>query len=127
MSAPSIGGSRGIVDHFHPFRSMLTTRTKGNTIREERYGHGSVGQNSVISFDEASYFAEQPPAYSIANDISRYHYSTKHEGATIFHEHDRRIGLDPNLGTTPTPGPGNYKTWSSTPLRSVSNLSGGRK
>lgn len=126
VSAPSIGGSRGIVDHFHPFRSMLSTRTPGNAHREGGFGGaGSVSQNSVVSFDEeASYFAEQPPAYSISNDISRYHSSNKHEGMTIFHEHDRRIALDPKLRTTPTPGPGNYKTWSSNPLRSISHHAG---
>lgn len=124
VSAPSIGGSRGIVDHFHPFKSMLTTRTPGNAHREGEYGAGSVGQNSVVSFDEGSYFADQPPAYSISCDISRHHHSTKHEGATIFHEHDRRIALDPKNRTTPTPGPGQYKTWNSTPLRSISHHAG---
>lgn len=125
VSAPSIGGSRGIADHFHPFKSMLSTRTPGNANRQGGFGGaGSVGQNSMVSFEDASYFAEQAPAYSIANDISRYHHSNKHEGTTIFHEHDRRIALDPNLRSTITPGPGKYKTWSNNPLRSVSHHAG---
>jgi hypothetical protein len=129
---PALGGSRGIVDHFHPFRSMLSTRTPGNKSGGGggggggRFGGGSVGQNSVISYDDGggSYYANQPAAYSISNDIDRYHQSNKREGMTIFHEHDRRIALDPNNRTTPTPGPGEYKVWNANPLRTMNNMSG---
>ena len=128
-STPALGGSRGIVDHFHPFRSMLSTRTPGNTSMaggKSTKRFGPVGPGSVISFDESSseYCAVQAPAYSIANDISRYHHQNKQEGTTIFHEHDRRLGLDPKNRTTPTPGPGKYKTWSETFLRRISHNQG---
>lgn len=125
---PALGGSRGIVDHFHPFKSMLSTRTPGNASNPmSKKSMSPVGPGSVVSFDDASseaYYAVQAPAYSIANDTSRYHHQDKHEGTTIFHEHDRRLALDPKNRTTPTPGPGKYKTWSDTPLRRVNHLSG---
>jgi hypothetical protein len=128
IPSPALGGSRGIVDHFHPFKSMLSTRTPGNTNSlSTKMSSGPVGPGSVVSFDDASseaYFAVQAPAYSIATDVTRYHHQNKHEGTTIFHEHDRRLALDPKNRTTPTPGPGKYKTWSDTPLRRVSHHSG---
>ena len=123
IPGPSLGGSKGMVDHFHPFRSLLTTRTPGKSSSSKkggsyRGGGGSVAGNSVVTWDEPSlamgslggggmsatdsYYAQAEPSYSIANDITRDTH--KKEGASIFHEHDRRMAIDPHQRTTPTPG-----------------------
>ena len=60
VSAPSIGGSRGL----GPSSVWSADPERKGTIIEERYGHGSVGQNSVISFDEASYYRTTSIFYS---------------------------------------------------------------
>lgn len=126
VPGPALGGSRGMVDHFHPFRSLLsmpTPQDKGSKSRgngkskgnNRGYGMGSVdGGESFVTFEDSgynhngdSYGQEQgqrqlQPYYSIANDITRDTY--KKEGATIFHEHDRRMGIDPYQRRFPTPG-----------------------
>ncbi len=98
VPGPLIGGSRGIVDHFHPFRSLLSLGSPGKSAKNAQ-GFGE----SQITFEDSDYtFGKAAPVYSIANDISRDTY--KKEGATIFHEHDRRMAIDPNQRRGPTPG-----------------------
>ena len=131
VPGPLLGGSRGIVDHFHPFRSLLSIKTpsKGGGGGKGLYGGGSISGNSMVTWEDSaygtntgdSYFAQNQPVYTISNDISRN--VRKKEGCTIFHEHDRRIAIDPNTRTTPTPG--SYLNHESL-LRSTSTFCGVR-
>jgi len=106
-----LGGSRGIIDHFHPFRSLLSTRSPEKKDKERAsqsfggYGNNSLsGGESLVTFEDSSFHDPGAPSqyYSIANDITRDTF--KKEGATIFHEHDRRMGIDPYQRRYPTPG-----------------------
>jgi hypothetical protein len=106
IPGPALGGSHGLVDHFHPFKSLLSIRTPKK---------GDDHQLSMLSYSQG----EAAPVYSIANDISRDVF--KREGASIFHEHDRRIGIDPRSRTTPTPG---FYLGQDTAFRKVDNLQG---
>ncbi len=126
VPGPMLGGSRGIVDHFHPFRSLLSMRTPAGKM--DKNGGGSVAGNSMVTWDESmttsqyDHLGRATAPYSIANDITRDTF--KKEGTTIFHEHDRRMAIDPRQRTTPTPGC--YLQHESL-LRSTSSLNGVRE
>ena len=132
VPGPMLGGSRGLVDHFHPFRSLLSMRTPGKDQSKKGGGYlgeGSIGGNSMVTWDDSSMGGDQyahlgqaQASYTISNDITRNTF--KKEGATIFHEHDRRMGLDPNRRTCPTPG--SYLNHDSL-LKSTSAFSGVRE
>ena len=73
-----------LVDSFSPFKSQLTMSTPGNTL----YNGGP--HNSL---------------YTIVDDALAHQFYERTESATIFHDHDRRMGLDPNRRFCATPGP----------------------
>jgi len=117
VPGPMLGGSRGLVDHFHPFRSLLSVRSPGKADKKSKslggYGNNNNNNNnnnslsggeSFVTFEDSNYNNPGAPApyYTIANDITRDTY--KKEGTTIFHEHDRRMGIDPYQRRFPTPG-----------------------
>jgi len=62
------------------------------------------GGESFVTFEDSNYNdpGAPTPYYTIANDITRDTF--KKEGTTIFHEHDRRMGIDPYQRRFPTPG-----------------------
>lgn len=77
------------VDPFAPFKSNLTL---------DRAKHTSQNLSSAGS----------PGSYTIVDDVTlqREGFYERSESATIFHDYDRRLGLDPNRRYCPTPGQG---------------------
>lgn len=73
-----------LVDAFNPFGSKLSMATPG------RVG-GGAGHNSYSIVDDAQLLPGQA-------------YFDRQESATIFHDHDRRMGTDPHRRFCPTPG-----------------------
>jgi hypothetical protein len=74
------------IDAFDPFSSEL-----------------SIDRASHLNFNKAS-----PGSYTIVDDVAlqREGFYERSESATVFHDHDRRLGLDPNRRFCPTPGQG---------------------
>ena len=86
ISSPALGGSRGIVDHFHPFKSGLSINTplRGGVLRSQQLN----------------------APYNIVDYIPLPGHDTDErcEHVSIFHEHDRRQPLDPRRRYCKTPG-----------------------
>eukprot|EP01038_Epipyxis_sp_PR26KG_P004986 gene4986-6969_t len=84
ISTPKLGKYRSPADHFQAFHSALTIETPLNRSSTSRKSN----RDSV--------------PYNITKDIYQNNSQTP-EYSTIFHNHDKRVALDPNLGFTKTP------------------------